>query len=334
MPAPAPPRDLATELRRGELAPVYWLHGKERYLLMRALEALRAAAVEPATRAFNEQVVDARAAGAAVIVAAARTLPMMARRRLVIVRGIDDLRAEGQEQLVSYVAEPSPETVLVLVSDRDRVDLRGKLAQAVKRRGGLIGFEPLRDRELPGFVQAEVRARAAAIERPAAQLLCDLVGADLGALAQAVEKLTLYVGARPISEDDVAACIAHTRAGSVFELVDAVGRGDRERALRLWRKMAEDREEPLRVLGMLARHFRQLWQTRELTRERAGKSEIASAIGLNPYFVEGMVEQARRFSPAALARAFEALYQADRGLKSTRMPDELLLERLVARLAS
>jgi DNA polymerase III subunit delta len=183
-----PPRDVLGELRRGEIAPVYCLYGKERFLLGRALDALRAAVLEPATRDFNHDVLDAKA-GAAAIVAAARTLPMMAKRRLVVVRGADEIKADATEPLLAYVADPAPETVLVLLCEK--VDARQKLFAALKKKGALCAFDPPRDRELYSFIVAEARSRGGGIEESAARLLAEIVGPDLGQLAQAVEKLVL-----------------------------------------------------------------------------------------------------------------------------------------------
>jgi DNA polymerase-3 subunit delta len=328
----APPRDLLGELRRGELAPVYCLYGKERFLLARALDALRRAALEPATRDFNHDLVDARTTGAAHLVALARTLPMLGKRRLVEARGVEELRAEALDPLVAYLEQPAPETVLVLVAEK--LDARGRLYTALKKRQALCSFEPPRERELYAFVVAEVRARGGSIDEPAARLLAEVVGADLGQLAQAVEKLSLYVGeGGRIGEDDVATCVTETRVRSVFELANAVGQGDRIEALRLLRRMLDERESPIGIVAMLARHFRQLAQVRELDQQRASKYDIASAIGVNPYFVEGLTSQARRLLPEALRQAFERLYEADTALKSSRVDDGILLERLVASLA-
>ena len=325
-----PPRDVLGELRRGEIAPIYCLYGKERFLLGRVLDALRAAVLEPATKDFNHDVLDAKA-GAPAIVAAARTLPMMAKRRLVVVRGADELKADAVEPLLAYVADAAPETVLVLLCEK--VDARQKLFAALKKKGALAAFDPPRDRELYSFIVAEARSRGGGIEESAARLLAEIVGPDLGQLAQAVEKLVLYAGkARRISDEDVATCVAETRARSIFDLMNAVGQGDREAALRQVRRMLADRESPIGIVSMLARHFRQLAVTRELTQQRAGKGEIASALGLNPYFVDGLVAQARRYNPRALARALERICEADAALKSSRLDDGILLERLIGGL--
>src|SRR5262249_34455361 len=146
---------------------------------------------------------------------------------------------------------------------------------ALRERGALIAFEPPRQRDLPGFIGQEARARGARMREPAARLLAELIGPDLGALAQAVERLALYAGPdRPIEEDDVAACVVDTRVRSVFDLLSAVAQGQTEQALRLTRRMIDERESPLGVVAMLARQFRQLTLVRELGARRASKADM------------------------------------------------------------
>jgi DNA polymerase-3 subunit delta len=329
----AAPRDIRAELARGQIEAIYCLYGKERFLRDRAVLALRGLC-DPRTRDFNLDLLDAKTAGAEGILAAARTLPMMAARRVVIVRGVDELKAADTELLLPYVDAPARETVLVLLAEK--VDARIKFFAALKKRGALVGFEAVRDRELPRFIVGEVRARGAAIAEPAARLLADVVGADLAQLAQAIDKLLLYVGPaeRPtIREDDVAACVADTRARSIFDLMGAVGEGERDAAMRIARRMLADRESPIGMVAMLTRQFRHLALARELTEARAGKAEIASALGLNPYFIDGIVRQARRYTARGLRRAFELLYDADTMLKSSKVEDEIVVERLIVELA-
>src|SRR4051812_26559405 len=108
----------------GEPGPLYWIHGRERFLVDRAVARLKEKVLDPRTRDFTYDLLYAKEAGPGRILTASRTLPMMARRRLVIVRDADALDAKQLDQLASYVAEPSPETCLVLVAEK--VDQRLK----------------------------------------------------------------------------------------------------------------------------------------------------------------------------------------------------------------
>jgi DNA polymerase-3 subunit delta len=331
--APPPPPDIAAAVARGEIDPIYCLSG-ERYLVDAAVAAIRAAVLSEAgpAAAFNHDVFDLKDKGVGAAIATARTLPMMARRRLVIGKAIDEVKAADLEPLAAYAEDPNPATCLVLVADK--VDVRFRAFQLLRKRGYLHVFAPLREQALAGWLRTEARARKIALSADAAAALAIAAGPDLGRLAQALEQLALYAGARPITVDDVDDLIAETRQHGIFELTKAIGAGQVAGALALLANMLRNREPALRIQFMLARQFRQIWRAKELAAAGAARGDIAAAVGINPYFLDDVLVPARRISRAALERAFERLFQADLGLKTSRLDPEIALSRLVQTLAA
>jgi DNA polymerase-3 subunit delta len=331
--APPPPPDILAAVARGEIDPIYCLSG-ERYLVDEALAAIRAAVrtlAGPAA-AFNEDVFDLKDKGVAVAIATARTLPMMARRRLVVGKAIDEVKAADLEPLAAYAEDANPSTCLVLLADK--VDVRFRAFQVLRKRGYLHVFAPLRDQALAGWLRALARTRKIAIAPDAAAALAASGGPDLGRLGQALDQLALYVGdGRAISVDDVEDLIAETRQHGIFELTRAIGAGDVGEALTLLANMLRNREPALRIQFMLARQFRQIWRAKELAAAGASRGDIAAGVGISPYFLDDVLVPARRISRAALGDAFERLFQADLGLKTSRLEPELALSRLVQALA-
>src|SRR5215831_7923555 len=271
--------DPLAPLREGEPGPLYFLHGKERYLVDRAVDLLRARVLDPRTRDFNYELFYGKEAGAARIAQAARTLPMMARRRLILVRDADEMKADELAGLIPYVSAPAPETCLVFVAEK--ADQRLKFFSSFKKHGVLVKLDPLYERQLPDFVRGEARARGVSLSPDAVQLVVDEIGAELGQLADAVERLAIYAGERKqVTAEDVVEVVATTRQRSVFELANAVGEGDRARALTVLASMLDARESGVRIVAMLARHLRQLWMAQELLARGAGKMDLASALGI------------------------------------------------------
>jgi DNA polymerase III subunit delta len=324
--------DIAGQVARGEIAPIYCLSG-ERYLVDAAHAAIRAAVLAQAgaAAAFNHDAFDLKETGLVPCLTTARTLPMMAKRRLVVGKAIDQVKADLLEPLVGYVADPNPATCLVLVGDK--VDVRYKAFVALRKAGFLHVFAPLRDQALAGWLRAEARARKIELQGDAATALADLAGPELGRLSQALDQLALYTGGRAITLDDVEDLIAETRQRNVFELTKAIGAGDVPRSLGLLANMLRNREPALKIQFMLARQMRQIWRAKELTAAGAGRAEIAAAVGMSPYFLDDVLVPAKRMSRLALARAFERLYQSDQALKSSRVDDDLIVSRLVQSLA-
>ena len=331
--APADDRDedIAADVARGKIAPIYCLSG-ERYLVDAAHAAIRAAVLGQAGAAagFNHDAFELKESGIDTCLATARTLPMMAKRRLVVGKGVDQVKADLLEPLVEYVADPNPSTCLILIGDK--VDVRFKAFVALRKAGYLHVFQPLRDNALAGWLRGEARARKIDLQPDAASTLADLAGPELGRLSQALDQLALYTNGKPITLDDVEELVAETRQRNVFELTKTIGAGDVPRALALLANMLRNREPALRIQYMLARQMRQIWRAKELLGAGAARGEIASAVGISPYFLDDVLVPAKRMSRATLARAFERLYQSDVALKSSRVDEELLISRLVQAL--
>jgi DNA polymerase-3 subunit delta len=323
--------DPLAPLREGEPGPLYFLHGKERYLVDRAVDLLRARVLDPRTKDFNYELFYGKEAGAARIAQAARTLPMMAKRRLILVRDADEMKADELAGLSSYVSDPAPETCLVFVAEK--ADQRLKFFSAFKKHGVLIKLDPLYERQLPDFVRGEGKARGVTLAPDALTMIVDEIGAELGQLADAVERLAIYVGERKqVTAEDVEQVVATTRQRSVFDLANAVGAGDRAQALRVLSSMLGARESGVRIVAMLARHLRQLWITSELLERTRDKFEIAQALGIPPFFADDIIRQARTLDAARAKRMHAALFLADKNLKSSRLDDARLLEGLILEL--
>jgi DNA polymerase III subunit delta len=322
--------DPLAPLRDGDPGPLYFIHGKERYLVDRAVDLVRSRVLDPRTRDFNYELFYGKEAGASKIVQAARTLPMMAKRRLILVRDADEMKADELAGLIPYVNDPAPETCLVFVGEK--IDARLKFFTAFKKKGVALKLDPLYERQLPDFVRGEARARGVSIDAPAVQMIVDEIGAELGQLADAIERLALFVSARDdrtVGAADVDAVVATTRQRSVFELANAVGEGARPRALAALSSLMGARESGVRIVAMLARHTRQLWVTQELLQRTSDKFEVAQALGIPPFFVDDIIKQARRLDRARLGRMHAGLFKADKDLKSSRLEDERILEALV-----
>ncbi|MBN2576334.1 MAG: DNA polymerase III subunit delta [Deltaproteobacteria bacterium] len=325
--------DILADIAKGDLAPIYCLHGSERFLVDRAVAAIRTAALggeKSAPAAFDRDVFDLRETPFLQVIAAARTLPMWSKRRLVIASGIDAVKAEQMEPLLAYVADPNPRCCLVLLGEK--VDGRLRVFLALRKAGFLHEFARLRDRDLVAWLAGEARRRRLAIDSAAVAALAEAAGPDLGRVVQALEQVALFANG-PIKREHVEEIVPESRERGIFELTRAIATGDSAQAVRLVANLLRNREPALKIQFMLLRQLRQIWRAKELVAASTPRDEMASAIGIAPFFLEDVLTPARRMSTTALVRSFAHLYQADRSLKSSRIDPEVQMTRLVRRLA-
>src|SRR5262245_45755799 len=128
--------------RAGRYAPVHVLVGTERFLIERAIALLKHAAVGESIPGFNDDILHGDSTTANAILHAAKTLPMLAKARYVLVRDVDAMDNAELDVLAAYLDSPSPSTCLVLCAEK--IDGRTRLARAAKDGDFLAEAMPLK----------------------------------------------------------------------------------------------------------------------------------------------------------------------------------------------
>lgn len=318
---------VAEQVRRGEVALVYCLYGEDEYRREQALNQLLDALLTESERDLNLDQIRPGEAGTQSILGSARTLPFLGPRRVVLVRGVDELSKAQQEELLAYLNDPSPTSCLVLAGRS--LDLRTRLAAAIQKKGMVLHFEHMKADSLKEALVAAARERGVRLQPDAINLLIDLVGDDLRQLIYAVEKLALFGGEGvEIQVQDIEAMVGETRVRSIFQLTATVSGRDLDGALRSLTSLLDAGEEPLKILGMLAYQIRVLLQAKTL-REQGTPVNRMTIGRLPPRVVATLAEQAASRSWRQLTGALQSISRADMAIKSGRSAAPMVLSGLV-----
>jgi len=322
---------LITEAHEGRFPPVAVIAGAERLLVDRALKALKKAALDGELGGFNSDLFQGASLSAKTLINTARTLPMLAKSRFILVRNAEAIAASEIDALCAYMHKPSPEACVVLISEK--LDGRSKLAKTALELSCWHEAAAPRPAELPGLLQAEARGKGHALGFEAAQALVDALGGDLSALDDALERLSLFVGAgQPIELAAVEGSVTHTRTDSVWALVDAVGARNAKVAIASAASLLGSQEPPLKILALLARQLRTLARVRSALKSGLKDQEAAQKAGAPPFKARELAALAKRFDDAQLRRAFRTLAEADLNLKGSKVPGPRVLERAILEL--
>jgi DNA polymerase-3 subunit delta len=322
---------LIAQAQAGNVPPVCVLTGSERLLVERATAALKSAALGSGPAGFNDDLFQGQGLLAQRVISAARTMPMMATRRFVLVRNLDAVATPEQEALAEYLGAPSPDTCLVLVGEK--LDGRSKLAKVARELGVWLEAEPPRPAEVPQLAKREAKQRGHALSDQAAEALADAIGADLSALSDAVERLSLFVGqGAAIELSHVDACVAQVRGESIWSLVDAVGERNLKTALGAAASLLAEREPPLRILALVARQLRILAKLKKALATGLKPQEATQQAGAPPFKARELCAMAKRFDDLRLVRAFALVAETDLLLKGSRVAGPRVLERALVEL--
>jgi DNA polymerase-3 subunit delta len=319
---------VADQVRRGEIAPIYCLYGEEEFRREQALNQLLDALLAENMRDLNLDQIRPGEAGTPSILGSARTLPFLAPRRVILIRGVEELSREQQEDLLIYLNDPCPTSCLVLAARR--LDLRTRLAAAIQKKGILLRFDRLEADSLKESLLAAAKERGVRLQPDAINLLMALVGDDFRQLLYNVEKVALFVGEREeIRANDVEALVGETRVRSIFQLTDAVSGKHLDMTLRCLTNLLESGEEPLAILGMLARQIRLLIRAKALQEQSVPIGRMTHELNLPPRVVVALTQQSASRSWRQLSGALQSISEADIAIKTGRAAAPIVLTGLV-----
>ena len=326
------PEELLAEIAKGDIRPFYLVHGDEEYEREALVASLVEALVPAPTRDFNLDVLRAERLEVLDFFQVYETYPMMAESRLIVLRDAEALAAD-QCRGLERVFATSVETSRLLVVGQ-KVDMRRKFFRELSRKGRALEFRPPYDNQVPQWIQRYAKRQGMRIEPAAIQLLSQYVGAKPRELVSEIEKLVSFAGVgQPITAAAVEQVAGITRGASVFDLADALGKGQGKLAQELMQKFLGQGEEPTRAVAMVSRHFQLLLKAKVLMGKSLPRDKMAAELGVAPFFLPGYLEQAQRRPTSWLWAGLSALREADWRLKSQgRRQEHLVLELLVAKL--
>ena len=328
------PEELLDYMEHGPLAPIYYLYGPESYFMDRARQVL-VQRVFPGGegRDLNYRVLAGKEIKGEAVAREALTVPMFFPYRLIVLCQLQLVSASELEGLLPYLKAPSESTCLLLLAD-SKIDGRSKFGRALSKAARSAQCRHPWENQLPPILRRMAGERDIKLDRGVETYLIDVVGSDLQALDDALERLRLYAGPHALIDLRTAErCIADTRVHQIWDLTDAIGERKLEQALKVLGRLRAEGMEALRALPLLARTMRQIWKAKALGQEGLSREELSKTLGLHPYVAGKVTQQARHFHTRDLVRALKALHAADLSLKSSELPSTVrswvVLEELV-----
>lgn len=312
-------------------APAYYIHGAEGILKDEALAAILDRALDPATRDFNLDLCSAQQLDPAALPAACATLPMMAERRVVVVRDIEAWKRKSKAKLpaVEYLDKPMRDTVLVMVQGNDD-DPDEELAS----RCVSIPCTAPTGEQLDAWLNDRLAAHAVTITPDAREHLVRATGGDLGLLTAEIQKLSGLEIEGPIDAETVGALVGVRFGETPDDWREAVLRDDVARAVTLVPKLlGMSGVSGVSLVAQLGTALVALRWARELARKKVRGSVLAAQIknellfklrvrvGSYDPFANLIADVVGEWTPSRINAALAAALDADMAIKSSIISD-------------
>ncbi len=321
------------DLKAGDVAPIYLFYGEEEFIINQLTEALLKSVLQPGDADFNLDVLYGNETDGATIVNIAMSYPMMAERRVVVVKQFHHLGEKDMPLLIKYAEKPSTSSCMVLTSDKftgTNATIK-KLSPYCKA----IEAKTMYDNQIPAWVKNHVKERGFSISDEAVSLLQLNVGNSLRRLVSEIDKIELKNKERKeITVPDVEQVVGITKEFNIFEFCDSVAEQNIQKSLRILDRLLELGESPIGILVLLTRHFTIIAKAKEMVLAQLRRDQISKSLRVNPYFVEKYLRQAAKYKREQLNKVFHSLLQADIYLKSSYQKPRLVLESLLFEIHS
>ena len=307
-------RQIINDVKNGNFAPVYLLMGTEPYYPDLVCDEIMKYALADSERDFNQTVFYGLDTDAGTVASECRSYPMMAERRLVVVKEAQSMKT--LEDLATYASDPMESTVLVILMHGASADKRRALYKNVQKKGVVLVSDALRDYEMPQWITSFYKSRGLDIEPAAAALLAEYAGTDMSRIMLETEKMqkNLPEGTVRVNAADIEKNVGISRQFSIFELTKALSYMKAEKALKIAAYIGNGPKFMLLLAtAPLYTHFYRIlkYEAALLKNPAMSKSDRAKLLGVNPYFMEEYDVAARNYPIRRCMKVISLLEEYD-----------------------
>ncbi len=328
---------------------LYILSGQDDYSLSESLEEIKRGIGDQTLLAANTTTLDGQQMTLDQLRAVCETLPFLAERRLVIIKGLLERfeprgrssrrkktaavtnRQNEYKSLATYISKLPDSTILVLVSGK--IASKNPLFSELSPKARVKSFPLLRGAGLRQWIQGQAAKEGGTISPQAIDLLAKLVGGNLWIMANEINKLTQFTSGRRIEEGDIKMVVSYAQQANVFAMVDAILEFKVGLAEQSLHQLLQRGASSAYLLVMLSRQVRMIVRVKELRNQRKPEREIRTKLGLIPEFAwRKIIEQAERYPLERIKEVYPKLLEADLSIKTGKYEGELALNILITEL--
>ncbi|MBC1793928.1 DNA polymerase III subunit delta [Listeria booriae] len=313
------------KIEKKQFAPIYLIIGTEDYIINETKKRLVANILDTEDTDFNYANFDLDETAIEQVIEEAETIPFFGDRRLIVASNPSFLTTEKTKSKIEhrtarfedYLNEPVDYSILVIIARVEKLDERKKLTKLLKKQATIVDAKRPNDAELRKWVQSAIENNDFSMEIPAIERLMELTGGQLTTAMNELDKLMLYkLESREISVADVESLVVRSLEQNIFLLLDKMIALDISGALSIYYDLLKQKEEPIKILALVASQFRLLTQIKLLEKQGFSQQQVAQKLKVHPFRVKIGARQAKSFSYEQLTATLERLAEMDFEMKT------------------
>ncbi|MCU7496852.1 MAG: DNA polymerase III subunit delta [Ignavibacteria bacterium] len=319
-------------LKKDSFLPVYFFYGEDTYSIENAARAVEQALQPLLSSDFDKEVISGKERTVMEIIDAASAFPFGSGRKLMLVKDFDELKGD-KKKLSGFANNPPSFTTIVFTKNGNISNVEAEPYFTFLKHGYLFEANELKAGELASWIVKYTAKKGKTISSENAALLMDMVGENRSLIEMQLQKILAYLGnEKEITRETIFNISSALKEFTIFDLQNAIGAGNRAKAMETAYNLLEKGKDILMIISMLTRYFTALAQVPELTRNNVPDNEAARIIGTHPFYYKDYKKAAMNYKDQRILRIARALYKADLTVKTTSTDPKTVVTILLAEI--
>ena len=304
---------------------IYFIYGHQLPVIKKTLKNLIKTCLNGIEQDdFNVQKLSARLVPIQEIVFDAMSLPLGSEKKVLVVTEPYFLSNEKEkvsfdkeqdfDSLIKYLHNPSTATDLIFFLETREINTKNEVYKVLKEKAKIMPQDVLTEEMLKNMGMGIFVRKGATITQDALDELVVRCGDDVSKFTSEATKLSLYKN--EINIDDVRLMVSARLEDNAFNMCEALIQGKISKALKIYYDLRINKEEPVRLISLLASQFRFLTQVSYLLSKNMTFDAIASELKCHPFRVKKSSQSLVMISQKALRNILDELYKEDFAIKS------------------
>ncbi len=332
--------ELKAQIKSGNFSNLYFLYGEEKYLIKHYANLIIKKTVPDDFKDFNLHVYEGKGADMTEISYAAEALPMFCEYSCIHIKDLpaDSLNADTAEKFEAFISD-IPETTVVLVSmptlDVNMKSAKGKkLLSLIEKYGASVCFSHASGSQLVRLIEKGAADRGCALGPSEANYLISLVGDDMTAILNELQKICAYKKEGTVTKTDIDAVVVKNMQARAFDLAKALTANNCDTAMNILDTLFYMREEPVSILGAIITPYVDMYRAKVYVSGGMRAEDAAKDFNYKgkEFRLTNGARSASKYSIAQLRRFLDILAEADTMLKSSPVESRVILEQTVTKL--
>ena len=320
---------IINDLKNNKIYPFYLLHGSESYFIDRIFDYFKDNIIDDEAKDFDLTIAYGKETSIPKIIESAKRYPLISKYQLIIVKEAHGLKKE-YDPLIKYLDNPQESSIIVFCHKNKDFDKRSILYKSALKNGMIFHSNKLKENQAIEWISNQINTFELSADIKSVHLIHEFLGNNLDRIYQELNKLKIILKNKIINEDIVEKYIGINKDYNHFELINAIGKRDKNKCLEIINYISTNSKTfPLVLtISMVFQFFKRLLMFHSIT----DSQNISQTLGINPFFLKDYKTASFNYNMKSCSKAIEIVYSADlkcKGINSNENISKHILVDLI-----